>query len=64
MPYGYVSKEESELINAITKWTTGRFEEINGKMKTILRDDTPQEIVKKRDRLWELILLNMDDEGQ
>ena len=64
MPYGYVSKEESELIDAITNWTTGRFEEINGKMKPILRDDTPQEIVKKRDRLWELILLETDDEAQ
>ena len=64
MPYGYISKERSELINAIIPWVSGH-EEINGKMKPVLKEDAPKEIVEKRDRLFELVLLDTDDdEGQ
>jgi len=65
MSYGHVPKERSELIKAFIGWTTGRFEEINGKNKPLLKEDTPKEIVEKRDRYFELILLDTDDdEGQ
>lgn len=48
-------KEEYELLDAIRPWTIG-YERIGKKIKHILKPDAPREIVKKRDRLWELIL--------
>ena len=64
MPYGYVPKERAELFDAIIPWVSG-YEKINGKMKPVLKEDAPKEIVEKRDRLFELVLLDTDDdEGQ
>ena len=60
----YLTDEERELIHAVIPWVSGH-EEINGKMKPILKEDAPKEIVEKRDRLFELVLLDTDDdEGQ
>ena len=52
----FMTQEEVDLIHAIIPWVSSH-EEINGKMKPILKKDSPKEIVEKRDRLFELILL-------
>ena len=68
MAYKYAPKELAKLIHEIGDWTTGRFEEVNGKMKPLLKEDAPKEIVEKRDRLFEIVLLDAiaedGEEGQ
>ena len=58
-----IPPREVELFKAIKPWFIG-CERIGEKNKPILKPDTPEEIVKMRDELWELILLEEDAEGQ
>ena len=55
-----MSKEELELIRTIIPWVIGH-EHIGNKNKPILKPDAPQEIVEKRDKLWEIVLAEVID---
>ena len=60
-PYGYIPPRELELIRAVKPWTIG-FEEIGNRNRPILKPGAPEEIVKMRDELWELVLASDDTE--
>ena len=59
----YLTQEEVDLIHAVGPWISG-YEKINRKMKPLLKKDAPKEVIERRDRLFELVLLEEDDDEE
>lgn len=51
--YGYVDPKELEMIKAFKPWVK-TFAKIDGRIKPVLKDNAPPEIIEKFNEWWNL----------